>query len=451
MKIIENDMLGSVIIGSVFLIIIIAAEIWARKGNPSNEAIRKFIHINGGIASLLFPFFITSPYFVFGLAFAFSSLFYLSAKLGFLKSLNSVERESRGSEYYPFAIWLLFTISVGKLWLYISSVLVLALADAGAALIGNKYGAIHYKIGDSKKSLEGSIFFWIIAFIAIQIPMLLLSDLSRETCILTALLVSFLLTCVEAVSVKGTDNIFVPVIACYVLLKITTKPVDEIMFQCISLFAIFAIFGSIIWKTKLLNTGAALIFLGMTYASWSLGSIHWALPAFSAFILFTIVRFILNKKKRQPVIKARILFAALVIPFSILIFANMLDLYKEYFSLYVTSYVMIASFSVWRTVLRSYEINGFPKLMAGPILSAVIAWCFVCVPVWMIQGIPFLSPLGILALSVLFSIIHEFVSRKLHISLQPTWSHARFILILLAIAACWFIQHLGIVGLWNPI
>ncbi len=452
MKLIDNDILGAALIGSIFLLIIVIAETWARKGTPGKEAMRKFIHINGGMASLLFPFLISSPYVVLILAAVFSILFFMSSKLGFLRSLNSVDRESRGSEYYPFAIWLLFTISMGRLWLYISSVLVLALADAGAALVGARYGVLQYSTGNSRKSLEGSLFFWIIAFIAIEIPMLLLTDLSRETCILSALLVSFLLTCAEAVSARGTDNIIVPVIACYVLLKITTKPVSEIMFQCASLFAIFAIFGLVIWRTRLFDTGAGIIFLVVSYASWSLGSVQWAVPALSAFILFTLSRHFLNGKGTQPVIRARALFTALSIPLTILIFADMLGSYREFFGLYLSSYAIIASYSIQGSVLRVWEPGGEIKLFLMASLSALSAWAAVSLPVWFVQRpLSFRPALAVLVICLVFSLMHGLISRKLRLPALPVWSVSSFLFVLAGAATCWILQYSGVIGLWNPV
>ena len=450
MKLIDNDILGSIIIGCIFLVIILLAELWARKGNPSEEAMRKFVHINGGLASLLFPFLITNAFYVLGLAVGFAGLFFLSSKLGFLKCLNSVDRESHGSEYYPFAIWLLFQISIGKLWLYIASVLVLSIADAGAALIGSKYGSIRFKIGESEKSLQGSFIFFLVAFAALGLPMLLLSDLPQESCLLVALLVSFLLTCVEAVSIRGTDNIFVPVIACYVLLKITGKPVDEIRYQCISLFAIFAVFGMIIWRTKLLDVGAGLIFLSIFYASWSLGSLHWALPVAFAFLLFTVVRYSLSLKYTLPVVRAKTLFAALVIPFGVLVLANLYGTYHGGFGLYLTAFVSVASFSVWKTVLRVRLVDKILPRIMGSAFVALVSWTLICLPNWGIQKPNFSAPVGIFVIALFFSVVHEMVSGKKDVSQEPIWSDYRFILVLLAVASCWGLQHIGLLDTWNP-
>jgi len=447
-----QEIQGALSISAIFAVIITVSEFISRKFNPSPEFTRKFVHINGGIACLFFPFFVKSHCTVLILAASFSLLFYAGSKMDFLKCLHGVERKTRGSEYYPFAIWLLFFLSIDRLWLYFSSVLVLTAADACAALIGEKYGSIRYKVGDSYKSLEGSVFFWIIAFLAIHIPMLLLSDLPRETCILSALLVSFLMTCTEAVSVRGTDNIFVPALTAYILLKITMKPVPEIAFQCASLFAIFAVFGLIIWRSRLLDIGAGLIFLGISYASWSLGSFQWALPAFVAFLLFSAVRYVLNRKKVQPVIKASTLFAVLVVPFAILVFANSFDIYGEFFGLYLTAYVMIASFSVWRTILRAYAREDPPRRIRilGGVSTAIVAWLLICLPVWLIQDSTSLSALvGILGISIFFTLLHESMLRKQDFGKDTSWTDARFVLTLMSIAACWTLQQFHLTGLWN--
>jgi dolichol kinase len=439
-------------ISAIFAVIIAVSEFISRRYGPSPEFTRKFVHINGGIACLFFPFFVKSQLTVLILAALFSTLFYAGSKMDFLKCLHGVERKTRGGEYYPFAIWALFLVSGDRLWLYVSSVLVLTAADACAALIGEKYGSMRYKAGDSFKSLEGSLFFWIIAFLAIHIPMLLLSDLPRETCILSALLVSFLVTCAEAVSVRGTDNIFVPVLTAYVLLKITQKPVPEIAFQCASLFAIFAVFGLIIWRSRLLDIGGGLIFLGTAYASWSLGSFQWALPAFAAFLLFTVVRHLLNRKKNQPVIRAKTLFAALVIPFAILVFANSLDAYREFFGLYLTAYVMIASFGVRITVLRAYvneEPSRYVRVLVG-VLTSIVSWLIICLPSWLVRdSIPLSAPICILGIAIFFAMLHESIVRKQDFGKEASWTGTRFVLTLMSIAVCWLLQQFHLAGLWK--
>ena len=57
-------------------------------------------------------------------------------------------RKSRGAEYYPLSVFLVFVMTPGRPWLYLAAVLVLAVGDAFAALIGSRYGVIRYEVED---------------------------------------------------------------------------------------------------------------------------------------------------------------------------------------------------------------------------------------------------------------------------------------------------------------
>jgi len=135
---IENNFLGSVILCTGFFSLIFFIELWTRKKAPSPELSRKAVHFTGGIGCVFFPFFVSSPYAVGIMALIFSLFFLFSGKYNLLKSLGSIERKSRGSEYYPISVFIVYYISWAndKIWLYISTILILAVSDAAAALIG---------------------------------------------------------------------------------------------------------------------------------------------------------------------------------------------------------------------------------------------------------------------------------------------------------------------------
>jgi phytol kinase len=216
-----KDILGAAILCLLFLFIIIAAELWQRSGNPHPEWTRKFVHLCGGLVCIFFPFFIASPWIVLFMTLIFSGIFAWASHTTFLKSLTAVDRKTRGSEYYPLAVFVVFLFAHNTYWLYLSALLTLAIADAFAALVGSHYGRIKFEVENSMKSLEGSLTFLIIAFLSMHLPMLLLSDLPRATSVLAALLVAILLTGFEFIALKGSDNLFVPIGSVWILSKIT--------------------------------------------------------------------------------------------------------------------------------------------------------------------------------------------------------------------------------------
>ncbi len=187
LRMVPNDLVGAALLCLMVALNLGIAEAWARLRSPNPEFTRKYVHIAGGLGSLLFPFLVASHWVVLGLALGFAGLFLAGSRFGWFKSLGGVNRRGRGSEYYPLAIWGLFFISQGKPWLYIASVLILAVADASAALVGSEYGRIRYRVGnDGEKSLEGSFFFLLISFNAVQITLTLMTPWAPTKCILVA-------------------------------------------------------------------------------------------------------------------------------------------------------------------------------------------------------------------------------------------------------------------------
>ena len=69
--------------------------------------------------------------------------------------MGGTGRVSLGEVYFPIAVCLLFLLSRGDWLLYVVPILMLALADAVAALVGIRYGLSQYRTSDGHKSLEG--------------------------------------------------------------------------------------------------------------------------------------------------------------------------------------------------------------------------------------------------------------------------------------------------------
>ncbi len=140
MRLISNDYIGALVLFCMFITVILIIEIWTRRYKPPAELSRKAVHILGGLGCLLFPFLIGSPWVVCFVSLIFSAVFYFGQRFKWLRSLCSVERKSKGSEFYPLAIIFIFFVSQGRLWLYFTSVLILTVSDAAAALVGKKFG-----------------------------------------------------------------------------------------------------------------------------------------------------------------------------------------------------------------------------------------------------------------------------------------------------------------------
>ena len=271
------DMRGALAIVLAFGVVLVVAEVWARRGGAP-ERTRKVVHIGGSAIGVFMPLLVRSVLVAFVLTASLSLLFFVTSRGKLLRSVGGVSRPSRGSEYYPLAVWLVFVLADGEYWRYLASLLVLGIADAFAALAGSSYGRIRYRVEEESKSVEGSLVFLVVAYLAILLPMLLLTGIARPVAVLASLLVALIVTVFEAISLEGADNLFVPVAACVILGKITTKPLTEVIFQNVSFVVLTVVIGFAAWRVRALNVGATIGVLLFAYGLWSLGSPVWTIP-----------------------------------------------------------------------------------------------------------------------------------------------------------------------------
>lgn len=384
------ELRGAALLLGACLVLIAIAEAWARLAKPPPEWTRKLVHLGGGFICLAFPFLLHSAWTVLAIALCMSASFALGARLDLLHALHKVDRRTRGSEYYPLAIFLLFLI--GRAWphLYVASVLTLGIADAGAAIIGSRLGRIRYEIEDDTKSLEGSLVFFALALATIALPLLLMTDYPAAVIMLSALYVALLVTGFEAISLNGADNLFVPFGVCVILHKILDKPLAEILWQNSAILLSLALVVMLTWRSRAFNTGATIGLALFTYGAWGLCSGAWAVPAFGGLLLFALCwRYC--RQPDEPRVRLRLLVRVLLTPFLVIVLANATGAYDWWLIPYTAACVTVVALVVLSHLRRAKHcvrllavqipllatlIMAAPLVIAGrvpPIACAIIA------------------------------------------------------------------------------
>jgi phytol kinase len=214
------------------------------------EVSRKTAHVGLGIATLSFPLLFDSvwPVAVLGVATvavlaALRWLPAVGARFGCV--VHGVARRSAGEFYFPAAAAALFVLTDGDAVRFGVPVLTLTFADAAAALVGLQYGRIRLAAGDESKTLEGSAAFFAVAFLSAHVPLLLFTDTGRLESLLIGAAYAALVTLLEAVSPRGTDNLSIPLGGC-VLLDIfagqTARELAALLFATLLIALAFAPF-----------------------------------------------------------------------------------------------------------------------------------------------------------------------------------------------------------------
>lgn len=260
---------------------------------PEPEHVRKLFHACGGLFGLPLPWIFDSLVPVLLLGVLITAAFVTMRFIGRLRSgvgqvLFAVKRESIGELCYIASMVLLFWLARGDKILYTVPLLMLALADTAAALVGEEYGKLQIRAAGGPKSIEGAVAFFFTAFFCVHVPVLLWAGTGRLESLLIAVNLSIMVMMAEAAAWWGLDNIIVPLWG-YLLLK------SQIGMDAAGLtsdLAFVLVLGLIMWFWRNRTTLADDTLFGAAlwgYVVWSVGGWRWALPPLLQLLTYATV------------------------------------------------------------------------------------------------------------------------------------------------------------------
>jgi phytol kinase len=258
----------------------------------------------------------------------------ISKKTGLLKSVHDVKRRSGGSIYYPIAVYLSFLIAVtsGKPQFYLIAILVLALSDSFAALIGGQYGLKLYKVEEDHKSLEGSVVFFFSTFIIVLVGLLLLSSTGRAESILIAVYIALLITAFEAISLNGADNLFIPLGTLVVLLRVEQASIPELLVRIGVVLLMFLLVYCVVHYTKVIGLTGIIGITLTGYAAWMLVGYDWAIPIVISLLLYGMTDLFIEKHHiHKELYRIRTVFYITIVSLIWIIAASFTKLPSEIF------------------------------------------------------------------------------------------------------------------------
>lgn len=202
-----------IIVSFIFIAIIIAtAKVFEKLGK---EASRKYIHIALCNWWFIAMYFFSNPIWASIVPFIFVIVNYISYKKDLIKVMEREKNDGLGTVYYAISLFVLSILYFGVIKnpiIGLAGVLVMGYGDGFAAIIGKKVKSKKFKIGDTTKTIAGSSTMFIITFIILSIILA-----STPLWYIKSLILSILITAVEAISIKGTDNLTVPILTSLLL------------------------------------------------------------------------------------------------------------------------------------------------------------------------------------------------------------------------------------------
>lgn len=256
------------------------------------ELVRKTLHVTMGMVTMTFPWLFSQVWPVVLLSIASSSL------IGFIK-YSRIEgwkqvvcakgRESIGEICFPLAVGLTFVLADGNALLYLLPMAILTFADAASAIVGQKFGKRLFTTNGGSKSVEGSLAFSFVAFIAgLVSAWKLLPDDGLFSALCIALVLAILSMMFEAICWKGLDNLLIPLGALIVLKTHLQLSPEQLLIH----LGILLLVSGLIAKTRGRSTldGSGLIGTSLfSYFSLCVGGPLWALMPFTLFLSYKLL------------------------------------------------------------------------------------------------------------------------------------------------------------------
>ncbi len=301
----------------ILALLLVLFEILVRKFSVGAFVLRKVLHFSLGLILFFVPVCFSANFYPVMLALIFIVVNGISFSFGFFRILHEKKQHSHQGEKEPqsygpvvlpfaFAILALFLWD-SHIWILRVSVLVAAIADSLAALVGSSLGRVHIEnLTKSRKTIEGSLTMFAVSFFLLTVALFVFRDHFNDglaaapwfQLLALALLLALIAAAVEALVSHGFDNLFIPLSVSYVLYVIDMDGTGLLVrFLAGGLFALLLALISI--KVKFLdNSGATATFLlGTTI--FGIGGLVWTVPLLTFYLLSSVLSKLGSKRKAK--------------------------------------------------------------------------------------------------------------------------------------------------------
>ena len=188
---------------------ILGAEFLKRKFSLPSAFTRRAIHIGTAIVAGVAPIFVTKGE-IFWVSIIFAIILFIGRAYHLFSAIHSVERHTFGEVYLPLgvAFTALFFLPQ-NIQAFQFGIFIMGISDAIGGLVGEKFGKHPLNIFGNKKTMEGSLAFFVVSLVLTAIFAPLISY--------KLILIPAILTLVELCFVYGLDNLVLPIVGAYLI------------------------------------------------------------------------------------------------------------------------------------------------------------------------------------------------------------------------------------------
>jgi len=287
------------------LAVIASAEVFRKAMNWSSEATRKIVHMLVGVLIAATPFLLDSMWPMLFLGGLFAIINYIAIKKHYLNGMHSIHRQTFGTVFYPVSFFIL----TAWLWhqdqlVLVTAVLIMAIPDALASIVGdNIRQPIPIHFGPEKKSVQGSLAMFVSSFLIVLLCLHLFPQLGpAPTSVLNTLwiagVVALLATAGEMVSVRGSDNLTVPLTSAFAMFYLLHQSSAEAtQFTIGMILALIIAVAS--YKLRFLTGGGSVALLILGTLVFGIGGWAFAAPILGFFVISSLLSKLGKKRKNK--------------------------------------------------------------------------------------------------------------------------------------------------------
>ncbi len=202
--------------------------------------------------------------------------------------MEDTRRETYGTVFFPIAYLILVILCWERYQeILVISILVMALADTAAALVGKRYGAHPYHFTRERKSVEGTVAMFIVTVLVVFFSLMVSSKHSIAERLWTALVVGVIATAVESLSSYGSDNLTIPISISFVLFLMLNA--TEAMRTSFTLgLALAGGVAILSYRAAFLSGSGAVATFLMGTIIFGIGQLKWSCSMLTFFILSSL-------------------------------------------------------------------------------------------------------------------------------------------------------------------
>lgn len=302
-----NEWIAIILILGMITSIISISNISISKSWLSKEHSRRLVHIIIGFMTVVSPIIFSKNTIPLIISISFTLINIFSIKYNYFRGIHSTDRVTYGTIYFPIS----YVIISLFFWRYSEFVIIclsiLAFADPFAAYVGSKVNnPINFIIWKDKKTIQGTISFFLFSFFLIFFGVNLMFDFSFYRVIIGAILTSTLATASEATSFEGSDNLTIPVISILSMITFFDQNLSSLApgYSNYTIFVILFIVQVLLYLFHKLEYLTGDGFIGASIMSifiTLMGSIHHLISMAIFFVLSSILGQLLKKFSYQKV------------------------------------------------------------------------------------------------------------------------------------------------------